>query len=171
MRLAFARISPVGRPDSSRMSSNSSTRKRLARESPAPHDGENHYAEACNLKPVASKKGASLTTVVIASYFEEEYVRRIEEVDGRLRVLYREDLVPPPRWPGDHAGPAEWERSPGDEEAFLRMLGEAEVLYDFPRGHMEDLVRVAPTSGGCRGAWRGPGRWPRWPDWARPTWW
>ena len=83
-----------------------------------------------------------MTNVVIASYFEEEFVRRIEEVDGRLRVLYREDLVPPPRWPGDHAGPEEWERSPEDEEAFLKMLGEAEVLYDFPRGHVEDLVEL-----------------------------
>src|SRR5215208_463037 len=132
-----ARTSPVGRPDSSRMSSNSSTRMRLARESRAPRDRKNHYAET-------STKGASLTNVVIASYFEEEYVRRIEDVDSRLRVLYREDLVPPPRWPGDHAGPEEWERTTEDEEAFLQMLGEAEVLYDFPRGHVEDLARVAP---------------------------
>src|SRR5215203_4233002 len=96
------------------------------------------------LKPEASTKGASLTNVVIASYFEEEYVRRIEDVDSRLQVFYREDLVPPPRWPGDHVGPEEWERTTEDEEAFLKMLGEAEVLYDFPRGHVRDLVRVAP---------------------------
>ena len=84
-----------------------------------------------------------MTTVVIASFFEEEYVRRIREVDGRLRVLYRDDLVPPPRWPGDHAGPEEWERTPEDDEEFLKMLGEAEVLYDFPRGHMDDLIQSA----------------------------
>ena len=97
------------------------------------------------LKPEASTKGASLTNVVIASYFEEEYVRRIEDVDSRLRVLYREDLVPPPRWPGDHMGPEVWERLPENEEALLEMLGEAEVLYDFPRGHVRALVRVAPS--------------------------
>jgi phosphoglycerate dehydrogenase-like enzyme len=85
-----------------------------------------------------------LTTVLITSYFEEEHVRRIREVDGRLRVLYEEDLVPPPRWPGDHAGPEDWRRSPEEEEEFLAMLGEAEVLYDFPRGHVRDLTRVAP---------------------------
>ena len=85
-----------------------------------------------------------MTTVLIASYFEEEHLRRIREVDGRLRVLYREDLVPPPRWPGDHAGPEGWRRTPEQDEEFLAMLEEAEILYDFPRGHTRDLARVAP---------------------------
>jgi phosphoglycerate dehydrogenase-like enzyme len=98
-----------------------------------------------------------VTTVLIASYFEEVYVRRIREVDGRLRVLYREDLVPPPRWPGDHAGPAEWERTTEGEEEFLAMLGEAEVLYDFPRGHVEDLVEVAPGLRWVQGSMAGAG--------------
>jgi phosphoglycerate dehydrogenase-like enzyme len=85
-----------------------------------------------------------LTTVVVTSYFEEEHLRRIREVDGRLRVLYREDLVPPPRWPGDHAGPEGWRRSPEEDEEFLAMLAEAEVLYDFPRGYTRDLSQVVP---------------------------
>ena len=85
-----------------------------------------------------------MVTVVIGSYFEEEHVRRIREVDGRLQVLYREDVVPPPRWPGDHAGPEGWRRSPEEDEEFLAMLAEAEVLYDFPRGHTRDLAQVAP---------------------------
>src|SRR5215218_1346458 len=102
-------------------------------------------------------KGVTLTTLVIASYFEEEYVRRIREVDERLRVLYREDLVPPPRWPGDHAGPEEWERSPEEEQEFLGMLGEAEVLYDFPRGHVGDLVRVSPGLRWVQGSMAGAG--------------
>ena len=85
-----------------------------------------------------------MVTVTIGSYLEEKHVERIREVDERLRVLYREDLVPPPRWPGDHVGPPEWRRSEEGEEEFLKMLDEAEVLYDFPRGHVEDLVPVAP---------------------------
>jgi phosphoglycerate dehydrogenase-like enzyme len=59
-------------------------------------------------------------------------------------VLYREDLVPPPRWPGDHAGPEGWRRSPEEDKEFLAMLAEAEVLYDFPRGHTRDLSQVVP---------------------------
>jgi phosphoglycerate dehydrogenase-like enzyme len=85
-----------------------------------------------------------LVTVTITSHLEEEHVERVREVDERLRVLYREDLVPPPRWPGDHVGPPGWRRTPEGEEEFLAMLAQAEVLYDFPRGHLEDLVRVAP---------------------------
>ncbi len=85
-----------------------------------------------------------MVTVTITSYLEEEHVERIREVDERLLVLYREDLVPPPRWPGDHVGPPGWHRTPEGDEEFLAMLEGAEVLYDFPRGHVEDLVRVVP---------------------------
>jgi phosphoglycerate dehydrogenase-like enzyme len=98
-----------------------------------------------------------MVTVVIGSYFEEEHVRRIREVDQRLQVLYREDLVPPPRWPGDHVGPEEWRRSPEDEEEFLAVLAEAEVLYDFPRGYVRDLMEVAPNLRWVQGSMAGAG--------------
>ena len=62
-----------------------------------------------------------MTTVAITSFFEEEFVRRIRGVDDRLKVLYRPDLVPPPRWEGDHNGPEVWERTPEEEEKFLGM--------------------------------------------------
>ena len=98
-----------------------------------------------------------MTTVVVASFFEEPFVRRFREVDDRLKVLYRPDLVPPPRWPGDHNGPEDWERTPEEEEAFLGMLAEAEVLYDFPRGHVGDLTEVAPTLRWVQGSMAGAG--------------
>ena len=98
-----------------------------------------------------------MITVVVTSYFEEEHVRRIREVDGRLRVLYREDLVPPPRWPGDHAGPQGWRRPPEGEEEFLAMLAEAEVLYDFPPGSVQDLLEVAPNLRWVQGSMAGAG--------------
>src|SRR5918998_4913859 len=98
-----------------------------------------------------------MVTVVVTSYLEEEHVRRIREVDERLRVLYREELVPPPRWPGDHAGPEAWERKPENEEEFLSMLSEAEVLYDFPSGHVEDLIQVAPKLQWVQGSMAGGG--------------
>ncbi len=98
-----------------------------------------------------------MTTVVVASFFEDEFIRRIREVDGRLRILYRKDLVPPPMWPGDHAGPEDWSRTPEGEEEFLAMLSEAEVLYDFPRGHVRDLVQAAPNLRWLQGSMAGAG--------------
>lgn len=98
-----------------------------------------------------------MTTVVVTSFFEEEYIQQIRETDGRLEVLYREELVPPPRWGGDHAGPAGWRRSPEQEEEFLVMLAEAEVLFNFPRGHIEDLARVAPKLRWVQGSMAGAG--------------
>ena len=98
-----------------------------------------------------------MTTVTITSFFEDEHVRRIREVDERLEVLYRPDLVPPPRWEGDHNGPEDWERTPEEEEEFLGMLAEAEVLYDFPRGHVGDLLEVAPKLRWVQGSMAGAG--------------
>jgi phosphoglycerate dehydrogenase-like enzyme len=98
-----------------------------------------------------------LTTVAITSFFEEEFVRRMREVDERLKILYRPDLVPPPRWEGDHNGPEDWERTPREEEEFLGILGEAEVLYDFPRGHVRDLTEVARKLRWVQGSMAGAG--------------
>lgn len=98
-----------------------------------------------------------MTTVVIGSFFEDEHIERIRGVDERLRVLYREDLVPPPRWPGDHAGPEEWRRSPEEDEEFAAMLGEAEILYDFPRGYVRNLTEAAPNLRWVQGSMAGAG--------------
>ena len=102
-------------------------------------------------------KGGTLTTVVITSYFEDEYVERIRDVDESLRVLYKEELVPPPRWPGDHVGPADWDRAPEEDEEFKALLAEAEVLYDFPRKHIRDLTEVAPNLRWVQGSMAGAG--------------
>lgn len=98
-----------------------------------------------------------MTTLVIASFFEEEYVERIRSVDGSLRVLYKEELVPPPRWPGDHMGPEDWDRTPEQEAEFKEMLAQAEVLYDFPRKHIRDLTEAAPNLRWVHGSMAGAG--------------
>ncbi len=101
-----------------------------------------------------------MVTVVIASFLEEKHVERIREVDSNLRVLYRPDLVPPPRWPGDHVGPKGWRLSPEQEAELRAMLAEAEVLYDFPRGsegQIRDLAQVAPNLRWVQGSMAGAG--------------
>lgn len=98
-----------------------------------------------------------MVTVVIGSFFEREHIERIERVDSGVRVLYREDLVPPPRWPGDHVGISDWQRTESGEEEFRAMLAEAEVLYDFPRGYTQDLTSHAPKLRWVQGSMAGAG--------------
>lgn len=98
-----------------------------------------------------------MTNVLISSYFEKEHIDRINSVDDRLNILYREDLVPPPRWEADHIGPADWSRTHEQEAEFLEMLSEAEVLYDFPRGHVRNLLSKAPKLKWIQGSMAGAG--------------
>lgn len=100
-----------------------------------------------------------MVTVVIASYIENEHVERIRSLDERLQVLYDPELVPPPRgrlrflydpkqlpaacWSEDQPGEG-WQRTPEEEERWLGMLGEAEVLYDFDAKTLEDLPKLSP---------------------------
>lgn len=98
-----------------------------------------------------------MTNVLISSYFEKEHIDRINSVDDRLNILYREDFVPPPRWEADHIGPADWSRTPEQEAEFLEMLSEAEVLYDFPRGHVRNLLSKAPKLKWIQGSMAGAG--------------
>src|SRR5918997_5768107 len=107
--------------------------------------------------PDSDGGGRTVVTVVIASFFEREHIERIEGVDGDLRVLYREDLVPPPRWPGDHVGIRDWRRSEEEDAEFRAMLAEAEVLYDFPRGYTQDLKKHAPKLRWLQGSMAGAG--------------
>ncbi|BBL80067.1 2-hydroxyacid dehydrogenase [Rubrobacter xylanophilus] len=74
-----------------------------------------------------------MTTVVVAMHLGEESLRRIREVDPRVRVAYREELVPPPRWEGDLVGEPGWRLNPEKERELLGLLAGAEVLLDFPR--------------------------------------
>src|SRR5256885_5809156 len=81
--------------------------------------------------------------VLIASPLEPEHVDRIRAVDPRIEVLQAPDLLPRPRYVSDHAG-APMTRTPEQEARFLEMLGRAEVVFDFPSGHIRDLRAVAP---------------------------
>jgi len=82
-------------------------------------------------------------TVLIASFLEEEHVRRISDVDPRVRVIYRPDLLRPPRYAADHKG-ANTDRTPDQEGEWRELLAEADVLFDFDQTHREDLPEVAP---------------------------
>ena len=81
--------------------------------------------------------------VLVASYLEPDLVERIRGVDPRVDVLYEPELLRPPRYAADHKGEP-LTRSPEQEARWLRLLGEADILFDFDQTHLEDLPEVAP---------------------------
>jgi len=81
--------------------------------------------------------------VLIASWLEPELVEEIRGVDASVRVVHEPDLLRPPRYPADHHG-GPFERSGEQERRWRALLGEATVLFDFDRTHLEDLPELAP---------------------------
>jgi phosphoglycerate dehydrogenase-like enzyme len=80
--------------------------------------------------------------VLIASALESPLVDRIRAVDRRLDVVYRADLVGPPRYPGDHTAPVT--RSLAQSAEWTALVAEAEIMFDVDRPSLGDLARQAP---------------------------
>jgi len=78
-------------------------------------------------------------TVCIASPLEAEHVARIRAVDPALRVLYVPELLPRTRYVADHKG-APFTRTPEQQQRWRAMLGEAEILWDFPAPDPADIA-------------------------------
>ena len=88
-----------------------------------------------------------MVRVVVATPVEPELVERIRAVDARLDVAFEPDLLPPPRWPCDHAGDPSFRRTPEQEERFAALFSGAEVLLGYPREDPAQIawaVRIAP---------------------------
>lgn len=83
-------------------------------------------------------------TIVITSYLEPEHVERIRQTAPEARVLYDPALLPPPRYVSDHNGPADFRRSPEDEERYRAWLAEADILFDLDRRLGTRLPELAP---------------------------
>jgi phosphoglycerate dehydrogenase-like enzyme len=93
-------------------------------------------------------------TVVIGSFLEAELVERISTSGPDLRVLYRPELLPVPRYACDHGGSP---RELGPEQLSLweETVAEADVFFDFdwldPAGmprRCPDLKWIQATSAG-----------------------
>ena len=90
--------------------------------------------------------------VMITSPLEPEYVARIAAAfPGEIELIYRDDLVPAPRYQGDHG---HYDRGlTGDkQQQWHDLLRRAEVLFDFPEhealpfGELCPRVRWVQTS-------------------------
>ncbi|MCD6032340.1 MAG: D-isomer specific 2-hydroxyacid dehydrogenase NAD-binding protein, partial [Thermomicrobiales bacterium] len=78
------------------------------------------------------------------SPLEPKHVERIAGAfPDQIDVIFRPDLMPAPRYIADHGDPA-WRRNPAQEREWHRLLGEAEVLLDFPQHEPRSLLELAP---------------------------
>jgi phosphoglycerate dehydrogenase-like enzyme len=98
------------------------------------------------VKPAPAKDGSMRIT--IATPVEPELVERIRAVDPRNEVLYEAALLPPPRFPSDHRGAADFARDAAGEARWQAMIAQADVLYGVPgdaASGLADAVRRAPN--------------------------
>lgn len=85
-------------------------------------------------------------TIAIAVPLDAEHVELIRAVDPSVTVLYDPELLPPERFPADHAGDPAFKRTPEQEERYWAMLNRARVIYGFPNESPAGLARVAGSN-------------------------
>ncbi|WP_416403240.1 D-2-hydroxyacid dehydrogenase [Arthrobacter sp. LFS091] len=85
-------------------------------------------------------------TIAIAVPLEAEHVELIRAVDPSVTVLYDPELLPPERFPADHAGDPDFKRTVEQEERYWAMLNKAQVLYGFPNESPAGLAKVAQSN-------------------------
>jgi glyoxylate/hydroxypyruvate reductase len=72
---------------------------------------------------------STLPRVLVCSFLEADQVARISAHPG-VDVAYRPDLLPRPRFPADHHGPAP-ELSAPQRAEWAGLLGQADICFDF----------------------------------------
>jgi phosphoglycerate dehydrogenase-like enzyme len=80
--------------------------------------------------------------VMIATPLEKELAERVAAADPRVELLFDPALLPPARYPGDHAGDPEFRRDPDGETRWRAMLDRAEVLFGIPDDSAEALAEL-----------------------------
>lgn len=79
--------------------------------------------------------------VLIASFLEPELVLHIADSVPEVEIINRPDLLGRPTYIAEHhAKPA---RTPEQEAEWQRLLGDAEILFDFDVTHRADLPELA----------------------------
>jgi hypothetical protein len=71
-----------------------------------------------------------VTRVLIASYLEPECVGRIRAEVPQVDVIYEPDLLPPPRYRGDHDG-SRADVPEAGRQRWAELLKSADVMFDF----------------------------------------
>jgi phosphoglycerate dehydrogenase-like enzyme len=84
--------------------------------------------------------------VMVASPLEAALADRIAAADPRVELLFDPALLPPARYPGDHAGEPGFRRDPEGEARWRAMLERAEVLFGIPGDSADGLAGALATA-------------------------
>ena len=81
--------------------------------------------------------------VMITFFLEPELVEKIQNLDPRIEVLYKPELMGRPRYQSHHVG---FQGTPEQEKEWLEMMSQAEVIFGYiGRSHLRDLPKLAPN--------------------------
>ena len=84
--------------------------------------------------------------ILISSWLDKENVERIRSITNEVEVIYCPELLPQPRFPGDHG--AEMQDIPlsmESETKWLNLLKEATILFDIDRRYADRIPDLAPN--------------------------
>jgi phosphoglycerate dehydrogenase-like enzyme len=80
-----------------------------------------------------------MPTLFIASPLDDETVASLRALDSALTVIHEKDLLPAPRFPGDHTGDP-FTRTPQMQRSWHEAMAAADIFWDLPKA--EDLAHV-----------------------------
>ena len=91
---------------------------------------------------------SAVARVLVCSYLEKEQVARIAAHPG-VEVVYRPDLLPQPRYPADHHGPAP-ALTAAERAEWAALLRQADICFDFDWEEPAAMPAARPACDGCR---------------------
>ncbi|NYE95667.1 phosphoglycerate dehydrogenase-like enzyme [Psychromicrobium silvestre] len=80
--------------------------------------------------------------VAICAPLEPELVEQIRSGSPEVTVLYEPELLPPERFPADHSGDPDFQRSAEQQERYWANIRRADVLYGLPDESPAGLARA-----------------------------
>lgn len=84
--------------------------------------------------------------VVVASPLSGELCDLVTRVEPRIELVVDQGLLPPMRWPGDHAGDPDFSRTASQQSRFDGLVDTADALYGLPDESPAALRRTVETN-------------------------